>query len=63
MTDLPDPTADRAANDASPEAADATEPVFDVTSAAAGSTSPDPDEPAVVACRRSRIAERWGLLG
>jgi hypothetical protein len=28
---------------------DATEPAFDVTSAAADSTSPDPDEPAPVA--------------
>ena len=38
------------AGDATPEAgADATEPVFDVTSAAADSTSPDPDEPAPVA--------------
>jgi vancomycin resistance protein YoaR len=36
--------------DSTPEAgADATEPVFDVTSAATDSTSPDPDEPAPVA--------------
>ena len=38
------------AGDVTPEAeADATEPFFDVTSAAADSTSPDPDEPAPVA--------------
>ena len=38
------------AGDATREAgADATEPVFDVTSAAADSSSPDPDEPAPVA--------------
>jgi len=44
------PEAGPTAGDATPEArADATEPVFDVTSAAADSTSPDPDEPAPVA--------------
>ncbi len=48
--DAPPDDAGPAAGDATPEGgADATEPVLDVTSAAAESTSPDPDEPAGVA--------------
>ena len=56
MTDLPNSGADRDTNastpdgHATPEAgADATESVFDVTSAAADSTSPEPDELAAAA--------------